>query len=48
MRSYRMRPWTIDDFAVAVDNHMTRISCAENARGLVIRQSDVIDERMLL
>ena len=30
----------VGDFAVAVDDHMTRIALAENVHGLVVRQSD--------
>ena len=32
----------VGDFSVAVYDHMTRITLAENVHGFVIRQSDVI------
>ena len=38
----------VNDFAVAVDDHMTRITLTENVHGFVIRQSDVKGKLMLL
>ena len=38
----------VDDLAVAVEDHIARVTLAENAHGLVVPQSDVIGKRMLL
>ena len=38
----------VDDFAVAVEDHIARITLAENAHGIFVPQSDVIGKRMLL
>ena len=38
----------VDDFALAADDHIARITLAENVHSLVACQGDVIGERMLL